>query len=186
MRELVQRVARTWLVQLPGRAAPVLRPRVPPVRPSISEAQFERAMELIAQAMGGRYIAATSTIKLPRIGKPGDDSFPTELQVLYRRFPRGMLLPEADPNDPATHQPYVSFDELPNTPGDPRQSRIYRTFTGEAAASGILFRKFLGWLKILTNAVNRYAREAEQETASVRIARKWLMERVRQSEPLHA
>jgi hypothetical protein len=120
-------------------------------------------MDMAARDMGGTYNRNTGVIHLPRgIASPGDRSFPTELQVLYRKFPCGFLLKDGDRDHPAAGFPCVSFDVVPNVPGDPRSSRIYQSFKGEAGTSKTLFGKFLGWLKIVSRAVNRYRQQVEQ------------------------
>lgn len=165
MSEMAKRVARTWMTQ-PG--DPRLRKMTPTqfqvqqLRLPVSDARFDRAMTMAARDMGGRYVPATGTIKLPKVSAPGDKTFPTELQVMYRKFPCGILLPTSQQDSPVAGLPCVSFDVIPNTPGDPRHTKIYKNFTGEAATSKVLFGKFLGWLKIISKAVNRYVRNLEQ------------------------
>jgi hypothetical protein len=160
------------------------------MRLPVPDARFDRAMYMAARDMGGTYDRNTGTIFLPRdLVRPGDRSFPTELRVLYRKFPCGMLLRNPKPGDPVSSMPCVSFDVIPNVPGDPRRSRIYQSFQGEAATSKTLFGKFLGWLKIISKAVKRYrqqvgqgrapqfgrlASEVAAEDLSVRVARAWM------------
>ena len=161
------------------------------LRLPVSDARFDRAMQMAARDMGGRYIPATGTIKLPKVSKPGDTTFPTELQVMYRKFPCGAMIPNVKEDNPIAGLPCVSFDVIPNTPGDPRRSKAYQSFMGEAGVSKTLFGKFLGWLKILSKAVNRYvktqeagrvvpfARIAAEELMAEQVARTWLLHQMR-------
>jgi hypothetical protein len=120
-------------------------------------------MYMAARDMGGVYNRNTGVIHLPKeLARPGDLSFPTQLQVLYRKFPCGFIIRDEDRDNPAAGLPCVSFDVIPNTPGDPRSNRIYQSFKGEVSMSKTLFGKFLGWLKIISKTVNRYRQQIEQ------------------------
>ena len=195
MSDLVQRVARTWtrqfqdphLRQLPRGQSPTefgLRQLHLPV----SNARFEAAMGMAARDMGGTYHPATATIRLPPgFARPGDATFPTELRVLYRKFPCAAIMRDPDPESPVATMPCVSFDVIPNISGDPRRSKIFQSFQGDAASSKRMFGKFLGWLKIVSKAVHRYVktRDAERaapfaqvmasEDAVARVAATWLL-----------
>lgn len=189
-----KKVARTWM-RPP--ADPRLRKLTPTqfglqqLRLPVSDARFDRAMHMAARDMGGRYVPATGTIKLPKVSTPGDRTFPTELQVMYRKFPCGIILPNAKQDSPVAGLPCVSFDVIPNTPGDPRRSKAYQSFQGEAATSKALFGKFLGWIKILSRAVNRYvknqengrtvpfARVASEELMTQRVVENWFRGKLR-------
>lgn len=197
MNEMAKRVARTWMTQPNDPRLRKITPTQFQVRQlglPVSDARFDRAMSMAARDMGGHYIAATGTIKLPRVNNNTDKTFPTELQVLYRKFPCGFLMPKSQADSPVAGLPCVSFEVLPNTPGDPRHSRIYQTFTGEAATSKTLFGKFLGWLKIISKAVKRYirnsesghavpfARVADQERMASAVVEKWVRANLRGQE----
>lgn len=165
----------------------------------VSDARFDRAMEMAARHMGGTYNRATGVIHLPReLARPGDRSFPTEIQVLYRKFPCGFLTlgPSVGrtEDERGAGRPCVSFDVIPKVPGDPRRSRVYQSFKGDMAQSKVLFGKFLGWLKVLSKAVARYQQQAEQgrvlpfarvasemlpESAIERVSRQWLLSKSR-------
>lgn len=152
-------------------------------------------MQMAAREMGGTYHPATSTIKLPHtIARPGDKSFPTELLGLYRKFPCGALMKTPKTNEPVSDVaslPCVSFDLIPNVPGDPRRSKIYKSFQGDVTQSKRLMNQFVGWLKIISKAVNRYVKNTEQgrhvpfgrvaaEIAmSEQVAREWLLQHMR-------
>jgi hypothetical protein len=128
----------------------------------VSDARFDRAMEMAARYMGGTYLPATGTIRLPREAvRPGDKSFPSEITVLYRKFPCAYVMKGVRRDSPGAGMPCVSFDAIPNVPGDPRRSRIYQSFRGEAGSSKVLFGKFLGWLRIIGDAVRRYVRQRD-------------------------
>ena len=189
-----KKVARNWMHQTTNPRLRKLTPtqfQVQQLRLPVSDARFDRAMQMAARDMGGRYIPATGTIKLPKVSKPGDRTFPTELQVMYRKFPCGAMIPNVKDDNPVAGLPCVSFDVIPNTPGDPRRSKAYQSFTGEAATSKVLFGKFLGWIKILSRAVNRYvknqeagrgvpfARIAAEELLAERVAENWLRGKLR-------
>jgi len=155
----------------------------------VSEARFERAMSMAARDMGGTYHPVTGTIRLPpEAARPGDRTFPTELRVLYRKFPCAVIMRNPDPESPVASMPCVSFDVIPNIPGDPRRSKIFQSFQGDAASSKIMFGKFLGWLKIISKAVKRYVKNQEagrrevpfaQVMASERVAVRWVLEQLR-------
>jgi hypothetical protein len=176
MNEMAQRVARNWMQQTSDphlRKVGPTRFQVQQLRLPVSDARFDAAMGMAARDMGGRYIPATGTIKLPKVSYPGDKTFPTEIQVLYRKFPCGAVIPNVRDDDPVSGLPCVSFDIIPNTPGDPRRSKIYQSFMSEAASSKVMFGKFLGWLKIVSKAINRYVKSLEQgrEVPFARVAR---------------
>lgn len=158
----------------------------------VSNQRFESAMAMAARDMGGTYNRRTSTIHLPEdLRREGDRTFPTEIKVLYRKFPCGMKLPIQKIHEApdVAGIPCVSFDCIPRIQGDPRRSRIYQSFQGDAGMSKILFGKFLGWLKIVSKAVKRYRQKVEQgrpaqfgrmanevlpESSVERVARQWL------------
>jgi hypothetical protein len=136
------------------------------LRLPVSEARFDAAMGMAARDMGGTYHPATATIKLPAgVARPGDATFPTELRVLYRKFPCGALMPNPDTGSPVAAMPCVSFDVVPNVAGDPRRSKVFQSFQGDAASSKVMFGKFLGWLKIVSRAVKRYVKNQEAQRA---------------------
>lgn len=197
--------ARTWtrqfqdpkLRQLPRDMGPTefgLRS----LRLPVSDARFDGAMAMAAREMGGTYVSSTGTIKLPPVGRPGDRTFPTELRVLYRKFPCAVIMRNPDPESPVAGMPCVSFDVVPNVAGDPRRSKIYQSFQGDAVSSKVMFGKFLGWLKIVSKAVKRYVRNHEMNRevpfarvvaseldtgeAAGRVARRWLQARMRETQ----
>lgn len=154
------------LRQLPHRRETPTEFGLRQMRLPVSEARFERAMAMAARDMGGTYHPATATIRLPAgVGRPGDRTFPTELRVLYRKFPCQALMKDPDPGSPVAAMPCVSFDVIPNVAGDPRRSKIFQSFQGDAGSSKVMFGKFLGWLKIISKAVRRYVRSQEAERA---------------------
>jgi hypothetical protein len=97
------------------------------------------------------------------------------------------MIPNVKPDNPVAGLPCVSFDLIPNVPGDPRRSRIYKSFTGEAATSKRLMNQFVAWLKIVSKTVKRYVKNSEQgrpvpfarlaaeEELAQRVARAWLL-----------
>lgn len=124
----------------------------------VSTDRFDRAMDLAARDMGGTYDRTRGLIKLPAsLRRPGDRTLPTELEVHYRKFPCGMMMREFSESMPGVGAPCVSFDVIPRVPGDPRRSRIYQSFQGDAKHVKTLFGKFLVWLKIVSKALRRYA-----------------------------
>lgn len=189
------RLARIWTQRplgqrLQGRVTPT-EYQLRDLRLPVSDARFERAMSMAARDMGGTYNSNTSTIHLPReIARPGDHSFPTEITVLYRKFPCGFIMKDSD--NEAAGLPCVSFDVIPNVGGDPRSSRIYQSFKGDAGLSKILFGKFLGWLKIISKAVKRYREQVEQgrpvsfarTAAETRVAEAWFSRKTERSRSL--
>lgn len=163
-----EKVARSWVdrfVNQPRRQTPT-EFQLESLNLPVSDQRFNRAMEMAARDMGGRYERRTSTIHLPSdMAREGDRSFPSEIKVLYRKFPCGMKIPLKklmEDNPAAAGYPCVSFDCIPRIQGDPRRSRIYQSFQGEAATSKALFGKFLGWLKIVSKAVKRYQQRVQQ------------------------
>lgn len=199
----VEKVARRWTHQQldphlreTGRVTPT-EFQVKELRLPVSDARFDRAMDMAARDMGGTYNRNTGVIHLPKdLARPGDRTFPTEIQVMYRKFPCGFIIKDVRRDSPAAGLPCVSFDVVPNVPGDPRRSRIYQSFKGEAATSKTLFGKFLGWLKIVSRAVKRYRQQVEQgrpatfgrlaseelpESQVERVARLWLVREARGS-----
>lgn len=152
----------------------------------VSEVRFERAMVLVARNMGGTYNKHTSSIMLPKDLAQGGRLPFTELGVLYRKFPCGMIIKDVSQGNGAAGYPCVSFDVIPNIGGDPRRSRFYKTFQGEAGTSKRLFNQFVGWLAILSKAVKRYRQQVEAgkpanfgRVASVeRVAARWLLSHV--------
>lgn len=193
MNQMAQRVARQWRhLQQDGRRITPTQFQLNELRLPVSDARFDRVMQMAARDMGGTYIPATSTIKLPKeFARPGDRSFPTEIQGLYRKFPCGAMIPNVQPDNPVAGIPCVSFDLIPNVPGDPRRSRIYKSFQGDAGMSKRLMNQFVGWLKIVSKAVKRYVKNTEQgrnipfarvateEWMAHQVARKWLLEQAR-------
>ena len=182
---MAQRVARTWQHQ--RRVTPT-EFALQELRLPVSDARFDRVMQMAAREMGGTYIAATSTIKLPKeYARPGDRSFPTEILGLYRKFPCGAMIPNVKADNPVAGLPCVSFDLIPNVPGDPRRSRLYKSFQGDVGMSKRLMNQFVGWLKIVSKTVNRYVKNNEQgrtvpfsrvaaeEELTQRVARAWLL-----------
>lgn len=194
MNHMAQRVARQWRqLQQEGRRVTPTEFAVRNLRLPVSDARFDRVMQMAARDMGGTYLPATSTIKLPP-GRPGDKSFPTELLGLYRKFPCGALMKTPKTNEPVSDlagMPCVSFDLIPNVPGDPRRSRIYKSFQGDATMSKRLMNQFVGWLKIVSKAVKRYRKETEQGRnvpfarlaaeleMSERVTHEWLVRQMR-------
>jgi hypothetical protein len=196
MNEMAQRVARQWRqLQQEGRRVTPTEFAVRQLRLPVSDARFDRVMQMAARDMGGTYHPATSTIKLPpQFARAGDRSFPTELLGLYRKFPCGALMKTPGTNEPVSDVaslPCVSFDLIPNVPGDPRRSRIYKSFQGDVTQSKRLMNQFVGWLKIISKAVKRYVRNSEQgravpfgrvaaeEELAARVARAWLLRQMR-------
>jgi hypothetical protein len=186
MPDLITRVARRWVArQLSLPPSTSRQPRTPTqmqldeLSLPVTDERFLRAMSMAARHMGGTFDLATSTIRLPRhVVRPGDRSFPNEMQVLYRKFPCGMILPGAARDQAEAGYPCVSFDLIPKVPGDPRRSRVFRSFTGPASQAKTLFGKFLGWLKIIAKAVHRYTETSNQgEPSALRVAARWLAKR---------
>jgi len=189
MNEMAQRVARQW--QQMRKVTPT-EFQLQQLRLPVSDARFDRVMRMAARDMGGTYVAATSTIKLPKeFARPGDRSFPTEIVGLYRKFPCGIMIPNVKPDNPVAGLPCVSFDLIPNVPGDPRRSRVYKSFQGEAATSKRLMNQFVAWLKIVSKAIKRYVKSNEQgrnvpfsrvamelELAQ-KVARQWVLRQAR-------
>jgi len=121
------------------------------LRLPVSDARFERAMEMAARYMGGKY--RDGTIRLPYHFK--DRTFPTEFTVLYRKLPCGFLTNQND------GQPCVTFDIIPNIGRNPRRSKVYKSFPADLKSSKVQFGKFLGWLRIVGDAVRRYVAKAQ-------------------------
>lgn len=157
MSDLSQRVAQQWL-----EAKTPTQMQLDDLHLPVSDVRFERAMEMAAKYMGGRY--QNGTIRFPYRFR--DRSFPQELTVLYRKMPCGFL------NGKPDGTPCVSFDVFPNVGGDPRRSKIYRSFPAGMANSKVQFGKFLGWLRIVGDAIRRYVAQAQagQEPQFARIA----------------
>ena len=150
MSSLSQRVAHNWLTARVQKQTPT-QMAIEGLRLPISDARFERAMEMAAKYMGGTY--RNGTIRLPY--RYRDQTFPQEMTVLYRKLPCGYIT-----NRPADGA-CVSFDIYPNMGGDPRRSKIYKSFPATLKNSKTQFGKFLGWLRIVGDAVRRYVAQAE-------------------------
>jgi len=131
------------------------------LRLPVSEARFDRAMMLVARDMGGTYNKHTSVIMLPKELTEGGKMPFTELGVTYRKFPCGFIIKNVQSDNPTAGLPCVSFDVLPNVGSDPRRSKFYRSFQGEAATSKRLFNQFVAWLAILSRAVKRFRQQVE-------------------------
>ena len=165
LRPLIQRVARSWINR---GIDPRLNKKVTPTEFMINELhlpvsddRFDRAMTLAARDMGGTYNRYTGIIHLPKdLVETGNLPF-TELAVLYRKFPCGMLMKNLSSSSPVAGLPCVSFDVIPRVKGDPRRSKFYRSFQGEAGISKRLFNKFLAWLALLNRAIKRYRQQVE-------------------------
>jgi hypothetical protein len=174
MKNSITRVANRWLAR--QLSLPPSRPTRTPTQMQldelgllVSDERFVRAMGMAARHMGGTFDIASSTIRLPpEVVRPGDRTFPNEIQVLYRKFPCGMIMPGAARERADAGSPCVSFDVIPKVPGDPRRSRVFQSFSGSASDAKTLFGKFLGWLKIVAKAVHRYT------DISNRVAARWL------------
>lgn len=184
---MAARVARTWVDR---HIDPRLRKVTPTqfqldrMRLPVSEARFDRAMSLVARDMGGTYNRLTGIIHLPKDLAQGGRLPFTELAVLYRKYPCGMLLKNVKPDDSVATLPCVSFDVIPNVGGDARRSKFYRSFQGEAGTSKRLFNKFVAWLAILSRAVKRYRQQLERgqnpvlrTASSDRVAAAWMREK---------
>ena len=157
MSTLPQRLARKWLLsKTPTQMA------LDDLHLPVSDVRFERAMEMAAKYMGGKY--RNGTIRFPYRFR--DRTFPQELTVLYRKMPCGFLNGQSDGT------PCVSFDVFPNVGGDPRRSKVYRSFPAGLKNSKTQFGKFLGWLRIVGDAVRRYVAQAQagQDPQFARIA----------------
>lgn len=147
-------------------------------------------MVMAARDMGGAYDQSRGVIRLPpSMAHAGDPTFPYELEVHYRKFPCGMAM--RDPSGHGAGKPCVSFDVIPRVPGDPRRSRVYQSFQGPASDVKMLFGKFLGWLKIVSKALQRYktprapvefarvAREVLPPSPAERVVEAWAAKRGR-------
>jgi len=189
--EMIKRVARSWVDRY-------VDPRMRKVTPTefqlremrlpVSDARFDRAMMLVARDMGGTYNRLTGVIHLPKDLAEGGRLPFTELGVLYRKFPCGMIVKNVRPDNPVAGLPCVSFDVIPKVSGDPRRSKFYRSFQGEAGTSKRLFNKFVAWMAILSRAVKRYRKQLEQGRDPVfrtameeRVADAWLRKKARQA-----
>ena len=146
MSTLSQHIASKWLLaKTPTQMA------VDDLRLPVSDVRFERAMQMAAKYMGGKY--RNGTIRFPYRFR--DRTFPQELTVLYRKLPSGYMTNVSD------GEACVSFDVFPNIGSDPRRSKIYRSFPAGLKNSKVQFGKFLGWLRIVGDAVRRYVAQAE-------------------------
>jgi len=146
MTNLAKRIAREWL-----RKKTPTQMQLDALRLPVSDVRFERAMEMAARYMGGKY--RDGTIRLPYKFK--DRTFPTEFTVLYRKLPCGFLTNQND------GQPCVTFDIIPNIGRDPRRSKVYKSFPADLKSSKMQFGKFLGWLRIVGDAVRRYVAQTQ-------------------------
>jgi hypothetical protein len=152
----------------------------------VSDARFDRAMSLVARDMGGTYNKLTGTLHLPKDLAEGGRLPFTELTCLYRKFPCGMVLKDVQKDSPVAGLPCVSFDVIPNVGGDPRRSKFYRSFRGEAGTSKRLFNQFVGWMVILSRAVKRFQAQLKRGQSPIlrtamerRVAAAWLAEKTR-------
>lgn len=144
----VQKVAAAWLSrQTPTQFA------LDQLRLPVTQEQFDHAMTLAAKRVGGQYDKHKGMIYLPWIPN-GDPTFPTHLNVLYRKFPCGFLQKQLDDT---AGMPCVSFDIIPYVGRNPRRSRAYKSINGDASESKLLFVKFLKWMKIILDAFLVYA-----------------------------
>jgi hypothetical protein len=131
------------------------------LRLPVSDARFDRAMEMVARDMGGTYNRVNGTILLPKELTEGGRLPFSELTCLYRKFPCGMLIKDVDRDNSVAGLPCVSFDVIPNVSGDPRRSKFYRNFQGDSGMSKRLFNQFVGWMAILSRAIKRYRTQLE-------------------------
>lgn len=178
MNALAQRVARRWIAKqwsMPPQGRTPTQMQLDEINLPVSEERFARAMDMAARYMGGSFDAMSGMIRLPpEIVRPGDRTFPNQIQVLYRKFPCGMVMPGAVRERPEAGHPCVSFDVIPKVVGDPRRSKVFQSFAGPASQAKTLFGKFLGWLKIVGKAVRRYAETPAQDAPSpLRVAARW-------------
>jgi len=156
------------------RSAKVLSPtqfQLQQLRLPVSDSRFENAMRMAARDMGATFDRGRSVIYFPKgMARDGDKSFPAELSVLYRKFPCGMIMRNIGPGDAAAGSPCVSFDIIPKVPGDPRRSKLFKSFQGDTKECKVLFGKFLGWLKIISRTIQRYNRQSGRVTPFSRMA----------------
>lgn len=168
MLTLSQRVAREWL-----RKKTPTQMAVDDLNLLVSDERFERAMAMAAKYMGGRY--QNGVIRLPY--KFQDKSFPTELTVLYRKMPCGFITNQDDGT------PCVTFDLIPKVSGDPRRSKVYKSFPSSVKNSKVAFGKFLNWLRVVGDTVRQYvAQEQSVRLASAKaVSQAWLKSKVTSS-----
>jgi hypothetical protein len=182
--EMIRRVARTWVdrhIDPRTRKVTPTEFQVRELRLPVSDARFDRAMMLVARDMGGTYNRYTGIIHLPKELTDGGTMPFTELAVLYRKFPCGMMIKSQD--SPVAGLPCVSFDVIPNVGSDPRRSKFYRSFQGEASTSKRMFNRFVAWMAILSRAIKRYRTQLERggnpilRTAEEHVVALWLEEK---------
>lgn len=180
-----RRVARSWVerhIPRPARRVTPTEFQLNDLRLPVPEARFERAMMLFARHIGGTFNRHTGIIHLPKELTEGRRLPFTELGVLYRKYPCGMIVKNVREEDPVAGLPCVAFDVVPKVNGDPRRSKFYRSFQGDAATSKVLFNKFVAWLAILGRAIKRFRAQVEAGRPATfprvasprRVADRWL------------
>lgn len=108
---------------------------------------FEAAMNAVARKLGTQF--DEGLISFPASIK--DPSYPSAIQVLYRKLPCGSF-GDYEGN-------CVTFDVIPRgIKGDPRHRKSYRSFYGTVEDSPQLFKEFLQWLNLIVSAVKRHQR----------------------------
>lgn len=141
----------------------------------ISDARFDKAMGMFAKMVGGSYDRQRGVITLPwETGR--NRKFPKQLQVLYRKFPCGMLQRTFGPDSGA---PCVSFDVIPKIP-NANSSKMYKSIQGDAVHAKKLFAQFLHHLKRVGDALMIAAQKdnmpLERRTVMMtrRVATRWV------------
>ena len=147
----------------------------------VSDDRFDRAVALFARHVGGRFDRSSGIVHLPW-KKNGDKTFPTKIQVMYRKFPCGFLHKKFTPS---SGLPCVSFDIIPLGVSNPSKSRMFRSFQGPASDAKRLFNLYLLWLKKVADALKLYAQRNPLDKGRLtkmmarRAARKFLAQRKR-------